>query len=42
MQLSKEEKLDLKQLTNSRGFSILERIYEDKKSNLLNEFMTVP
>ena len=40
MQLTKEEKLHLKSLVNSMGFSILERIYEDKKSNLLNEFMT--
>ena len=40
MQLTKEEKGHLKQLVNSMGFSILERIYEDKKSNLLNEFMT--
>ena len=40
MKLSKEEKDYLKQLVKSKWFEVLENIYEEKKVNLLNRFMT--
>ena len=40
MKLTKEEKADLKELTNGRGFKLLENLFEEKKRNLLNQFMT--
>lgn len=40
MKLSKEEKDYLKQLVKSKWFEVLENIYEEKKVNLLNKFMT--
>ena len=40
MNLSKEQKSDLRSLTEHRGFRLLEEILEGKKASLLNEFMT--
>ena len=40
MQLTKDEKDYLKQLVKSKWFEVLEKIYQEKKSVLLNQFMT--
>lgn len=40
MKLSKEEKDYLKQLVKSKWFEVLEKIYEEKKISLLNNFMS--
>lgn len=40
MKLSKDQKADLKSLVEHRGFKLLEEIFQDKKLNLLNQFMT--
>lgn len=41
MNLTKEEKADLKSLTEHRGFKLLEKIYEDKRAKLFTKFETV-
>jgi len=40
MKLTPQEKADLKSLVEHRGFKLLERVFETKKLNLLNQFMS--
>lgn len=40
MKLTKEDRADLKKLYDSRGFKILLKIFEEKKTDLLNKFYT--
>lgn len=40
MQLTKDEKDYLKQLVKSKWFEVLEKISQEKRTNLLNQFMT--
>lgn len=42
MQLTKEQKADLKSLTEHRGFKILEALVEDKRQSLYKSFETLP
>lgn len=42
MQLTKEQKSDLKSLTQHRGFKILEEIVEEKRQSLFWEFENLP
>ena len=41
MQLTKEEKADLKQLVEHRGFKIIKKIYEGKRADLFSKFEDV-
>ena len=41
MNLSKDQKADLKSLVEHRGFKLLEKIYEEKRSNLFTKFENV-
>ena len=41
MNLTKDEKADLKSLVEHRGFKLLEKIYEEKRANLFTKFETV-
>ncbi len=42
MQLTKQQKEDLKLLTESRGFKVLEEIVEDKRQSLFSQFEDMP
>lgn len=42
MQLDKQQKEDLKSLTEHRGFKILELIAEEKRQDLFTQFETLP
>lgn len=39
MELTKTEKEDLQALTKHKGFKVFERLYQDKKTELLEQFM---
>tara|TARA_R110000744_G_scaffold307110_2_gene415312 strand:+ start:795 stop:926 length:132 start_codon:yes stop_codon:yes gene_type:complete len=38
MQLTKEEKADLKSLLDHRGFKIIRKLYEEKRAELFSKF----
>jgi len=42
MQLDKQQKEDLKNLTEHRGFKVFEALYEDKRLSLYSEFDAIP